>query len=320
MAKLYSRYLDRDIEVPDSSVVSGGEVVTLIPHDVLEELIYNSEEASENNFQVHYTPVVTELRHYAFLCCIADKYGRRIQGVGESLDATLETPIALNYPTLMAVKRAFDDAAIKFLGLPGKVYSDQQVLSGDSSAPHDAPTQDVQTPAEKKPARKSVKKDVSVPAPEPEREPAPESAPSDVNRDASSAPAADEGELALDVEHDPGVSVEDGAPTALGNEAAVDESGDSANPAPEVAPSAEAAPPAQTGAAPAANEPDEFDTTIVDVGSTKRLGLSIRECYAQHKDSVEWVANTMLAQSDNRKRLKELCKTFLQRVADGLES
>jgi len=229
--KMHSRYLNRDIELPETNIQSNGEAITIVPHDALEDLIYNSQEASDNNIQVHYTPVVVEPRHYAFMCAINDKFGRRIESIGESLDATLENEISRNYPALMAVKRAFDDAAIKFLGLDGKVYSDQQMPSK------------VQTPA--------ASEDISM---------------EDTAEPVNEAPKA-----------------------------------------------------ATASAEPVSDEPDEFDTTIVDAGNVRRQNYSVRECYRKSPHTVRWVANSMLAQSEARKHLKDVCIRFLERVDNGLE-
>lgn len=129
--KIMFKYLGREIDVNLTEFQDVGEAVTIIPHDVLHDLIYNSEEAAKNNIQVHSAVAVSEPGHYAFYCIINDKNGRRIEGFGESTPGTLTTEISRNYPALMANKRAFDDAAIKFLGCEGKVYSDQQIdISG----------------------------------------------------------------------------------------------------------------------------------------------------------------------------------------------
>jgi len=129
---MYSKYFGIDIDIPEQTMLSGGEEVHIIPHAVLEDILYNSEAAISKNVIIHYTPITTnEARHYACLCAISDSLGRRTESVGESLDSTLDTDIARNYPVLMAYKRAFDDAAIKYLGLNGKVYSDQQIARSD---------------------------------------------------------------------------------------------------------------------------------------------------------------------------------------------
>lgn len=64
----------------------------------------------------------------------------------EAEDGTLDTEIAQNYPVLMAHKRSFDDAAIKYLGLEGKVYSDQQIAASlEDAADEPAPSQNEPT-------------------------------------------------------------------------------------------------------------------------------------------------------------------------------
>ena len=155
--KITSKYLDREIEIPPTQFADGDETVTIIPHDVLEDLIYNSEEAAVNNIQVHYSIVVAEPRHYAFVCSINDKHGRRIESIGESLEDTLSTVISRNYPVLMAAKRAFDDAAIKFLGCPGKVYSDQQIeVENPGEENSAAPKKKAEEPAGRKSQRRTA--------------------------------------------------------------------------------------------------------------------------------------------------------------------
>lgn len=132
---MLSKYWGIDIPIPEQKMISAGEEVLIIPHDTLDDILHNSELAIENNVCIHAVQLATnEPRHYAFLCTISDKNGRRAESVGEACDPTLTTEIAQNYPVLMAYKRAFDDAAIKYLGLEGKVYSDQQISSSDSAS------------------------------------------------------------------------------------------------------------------------------------------------------------------------------------------
>jgi hypothetical protein len=135
---MFSNYLN--IEIPDTGIQMKGdnnEVITIMSHSVLEDIVFNVAPQNGVNISVHYTPIPTnEPRHYVFLCSMTDGT-RRVESIGESLDATLVSEISRNYPTLMAFKRAFDDAAIKFLMLPGKVYSDQQIdnMASPTSAP-----------------------------------------------------------------------------------------------------------------------------------------------------------------------------------------
>lgn len=304
--KIYSRYLDKEIEFSEATIMSNGDRKVLIPHDALEELIYNSDKAAKDNIQVHYTPVVTEPRHYAFMCAINDKNGRRIESIGEALDATLDTEIAKNYPALMAVKRAFDDAAIKFLGLPGKTYSDQQITSGNSADVQPDPVDKAEQlygghrtgKTEAKPTNtRSTRNTVKQAASKTSQKKTEDTKPSPSAHEVPSSP-----------EHEPEFKIEGpDSPHGVAN-------------APEdicmvnYTNTASAASDEKTS-----NEPDEFDTTIVDAGNVRHMNYSVRECYQKSPRSVHWVANDMLAQSPKRTQLKDVCKHFLKRVAAGLE-
>ncbi|NLT15963.1 MAG: hypothetical protein GXY05_16690 [Clostridiales bacterium] len=376
--KLFSRYLAGEVEVAVTRTTVDGETKDLVCHESLEELIYNSEQAAKMNFQVHYTPVVTEPGHYAFICTISDKPGRRIEAIGEALEATLETTISKNYPALMAAKRAFDDAAIKFLGLPGKTYSDQQIIEpGQPAAGSSAPSNKAETKAAgkdagQKAAPASGQKPAAAPkaspkpeppaAPatpaEPEPEPAPPAEP-ELNDELSGADASEiessedtysepqpEEELNLDEIPDdtsvapapapakepapapaPTASAKPAAPASAPKPAAAAPAAPAAStpktpeapaPAAPAAPAVPAAPAASTAPA-AGGEPDEFDTIIVTVGNMSREKLSIRECYKRNPSSVKWVVETAPAKSEERLKLKDACKRFLERVEQGLE-
>lgn len=117
--------------MPEMKVESGNEEISIIPHSTLESLIYGIE-----GIEVKYKEIDTkEPGHYAFFCSITDKSRRGVTSIGESCSRTLDTDIGRGYPILMAFKRAFDDAAITFLGLDGKIYSDQQISKPDAAAP-----------------------------------------------------------------------------------------------------------------------------------------------------------------------------------------
>lgn len=279
--KIKSDYLNRAIEIPLTEFMQGDEKVSIIPHEILEDIIYNSEECAGKNVQVHYTPIVSEPGHYAFLCAISDNGGRRIECVGESTEATLVTEISKQYPALMAVKRAFDDAAIKFLRFP-KSYSDQQIDPSDMataakpSTPKTAPSEEKKTEApepvkDEKPAE---------PVKEPEQEDVltPDTMPTDTapveediipDESAAEPPAAEE---------------------------------------PAEAPAVEA--PA------AAATQDEFDTTIITCGSMKKKKLSVRQLYNEHPTSVRWIAWQMSSMNEANKLQKEVCQRFLDMIGD----
>lgn len=132
-----SKYFNCELNIPTWEVTSGGENVNLVPHDALTDIIYNSDFSRNFGITVSTTNLpMRENGHYAFMCVITDKLGHRVEGYGEATEANLDTDIARAYPSLMAFKRAFDAAALLYLGLDGKVYSDQQINSkGPASQP-----------------------------------------------------------------------------------------------------------------------------------------------------------------------------------------
>ena len=124
---VFSKYFGKEIEVASETIVDGNRALTLISHDGLEDIISNNPLCISNNVQYHITKEIAEPGHYAFMCAMWDKNGKKVEAMGESYLKYLKTKIAQEYPTLTAFNRAFDAAAISFLGLPSKVYSDQQI-------------------------------------------------------------------------------------------------------------------------------------------------------------------------------------------------
>jgi len=290
-----SEYLNRDVEIPMRQFQDGAETIDLIPHDFLEDIIFNDPICNANMVQCHYTPiVVTEPGHYAFLCAINDKNGRRVESVGESSLPHMKTEIAKEYPVLMAVKRAFDDAAIKFLKFPGKCYSDQQinpanldvaVNTGDKATTQKTGTAKSKASDEPKAEEKKAPADTKA-TPEPAAEetsaaPSPATTP-DTATDPAGAPAEDDMSFG-----------------ATG-------SADSEEGPVETAPAAEA--PSGDG--------DKFDTSIVTCGTMKRQGLSVRACYAKNPDSIRWIALQMTTARDDAKQQQEICREFLALMND----
>lgn len=118
-----------ELDLPVQEMQSEGETVYIVPHAALEDVLLNHEQVQNQRPIVNSTQLIThDPGHYAFLCSIVDNNGYRVECIGEATPATLTTPISRNYPVLMAHKRAFDGAVIRYLGLQGKVYSDQQIV------------------------------------------------------------------------------------------------------------------------------------------------------------------------------------------------
>lgn len=297
--KITFKYLNREIDMPLTEFQDTDEKKLIIPHDELHNLIYNSEEAAKNNIQVHSAIAVSEPGHYAFFCIINDKNGRRIEGFGESTSGTLTTEISRNYPALMAHKRAFDDAAIKFLGCEGKVYSDQQIdISGQQYSGADIPSY------------------------------------ADIAADANDAGAGDigddiSGDISGDISEDISNDADSTATDASGDVSG-DISDDISSDVSESVPASTAQPEKKTASkgsgkstpAPAASEEDdpdldEFDTTIIVCGSLKREGLSVRAAYEKKPDAIEWIAKNLPGKNDTFKAQKEICQRFLEHVQNG---
>lgn len=282
-------YLGKELDLSLSQFASGNDIINIVPHAALEDIIFNDPVCNERNVQVHYTPIVTEAGHYAFLCAISDKNGRRVEGVGESLEATLETEISRNYPTLMAVKRAFDDAAIKFLRID-KAYSDNQIDVGSLDEAAD------------KASRRGESKEEPV-------ESAVDTAPEE-----SDTPDQLETESAEYAEDPTSAPVEQPAP-------ALEEEKPAAKTTRRTEEKAAAAAPAPATTAPAsaplaASDGDKFDTTKICCGSMKRLNKSVREVYNEKPDAIRWIAWQMNPLSESSKDQQQICREFLASVGE----
>lgn len=129
MAKMYSSYLDREIDVSFKETQVDGEPTTIITHDSLEDVILN--QIPDYNVKYDKTLEFCGPDHWVVKCTISDKNGRRVQNFGESINETLYTPIGRTIPAIMAEIRAFDRAAIRYLNLPGKVYSNEEAVEVD---------------------------------------------------------------------------------------------------------------------------------------------------------------------------------------------
>lgn len=133
MSKIKSLYLKTEVEVAYNKTEVNGAPTTIITHDSLEDVILNQ---VPQELGVKYDKTVEYVApgHSVVKCTISDKNGRRVQCLGESVEATLYTEISKGIPTLMAEIRAFDRAAIRYLALPGKVYSNEEGVQPDHIA------------------------------------------------------------------------------------------------------------------------------------------------------------------------------------------
>lgn len=130
--KFEVKYLKKVVEIPKVEFLSDDGAVAVIPYNALKELV-NEPECLERGVTVETRIIIREPGHYAFIATMSDNNGRKVEGFGESIPNTLETPIAQNYPGLMAYKRAYTDAAMLFFGITpadgnaSRIYSDVQI-------------------------------------------------------------------------------------------------------------------------------------------------------------------------------------------------
>lgn len=337
---MYSKYFGKEIELSAIESVSNGEVVLVVPHDDLVDVIINSQDAIDNNIQAHTAPIVVEPGHYAFLCTISDKNGRRVEEIGESTIDTLETVIARGYPALMAFKRSFDAAAIRFLGLPGKLYSDQQISSvssdtvstgntyvappveedanfGKSDEPESSteneeavPAQKEEKPADKKKTsgRRTARKSTYAAPPLEEGEPESKDEPAEApNPEEPSKQPAEPKETAytappIDEEMEPVEQEEPPKATSYAAPPIEEDVPVTSEPAPDAS---------DTG------DKDIFDTTIIECGMLKGMKISIRKGYEVNPSAVRWIAEMLTPRSEVQAEQQKLCRQFLESIKEG---
>lgn len=128
MAKIKSKYLDREFTFEPVQMNRDDGPITIIPHNILFDIIQNQMEKGET-VQYDYEPILISKEHSFVRCIMTDEKGRRVQDFGESTEGSLTGPIAKTIPGTMASIRAFDRTAIRFLNFDceGKVYSDNEI-------------------------------------------------------------------------------------------------------------------------------------------------------------------------------------------------
>lgn len=131
MSSIRSNYFEKDFQVDMYERLDETEgTLKIIKHSSLEDIIANQIDDTIYDYDI----IKANVDHAVVKCVISNKNGRRAVGIGESLPSTLTTEISAKYPVLIASQRAFDRAAISFLNIPGKVYSDLE-LSDNNKAP-----------------------------------------------------------------------------------------------------------------------------------------------------------------------------------------
>lgn len=141
--QLYSEYMNKNIDFPENGSLS--------PHEVLENVI-----CFQTKAQYDFVKFICDNEKVSVKCMIWDESGRRVVGFGEAGKSNLNNEISQKYPIKMAIKRAFDDAAVHFLLLPTKDYkllvdweerhSNQGLQASENGNPGQPPVQTGQTP------------------------------------------------------------------------------------------------------------------------------------------------------------------------------
>lgn len=175
METIQSRYLKRDFSFTPATMQRNDGPVTIIPHNVLWDIIHN--QITDKEIICSYNPVAVTKEHCFIGCTMQDTAGRSVTEFGESTTETLTSNISKGIPATMAQIRAFDRAAIRYLDFDcdGKVYSDQEIPSSEytSPVPQSEPPKETAT----KPETPSTPPEPEAPADEtPATVPEPESA------------------------------------------------------------------------------------------------------------------------------------------------
>lgn len=339
--KVYSNYLKKEIELPSFDVFEGDRATPVVQYNALKHFIYGEEQCVQNGVQAHYNPVVVEPGHYAFICTISDDSGRRVEGFGESLPATLDTKIAQDYPSLMAAKRAFSDAALLFLGIPD-AYSDAQISKKPTAnnipmssaeysqrvAAEKPAEKPVEKPVENAPQKKATKKapkekekETAEPAPAPVAEaPAEEDPASSLFDDIDSVL----GDIPFESDDDSNGVADDLQMEDLFNDLEADNGSDETVDAPsepvvetpvEAVPEAPAPDPVPAEPAkPEAAVEFDFEKEIVSIGAFKAKPVSVVEAYKIKPDSVDWIANKMRSSNPDRIHQQKVCAAYLKHI------
>lgn len=120
---MYSQYLKKEIDFTEVYASSQyGKKIPIVYHSELESFILN-----DLRGKVHFDfPVIIPSPTDAVVTCSMWDSNQKITAIGEATPKTLSSGVSENFPVTTASIRAFDRAAIRFLGL-GNVHSDQEI-------------------------------------------------------------------------------------------------------------------------------------------------------------------------------------------------
>lgn len=125
--KLYSKTAGRELDVDVMEKDQGGQILTVIKHASLQDIIYNQLEVCKDPECIK-MDLLSHNPYPVYRCTIWDKtLGRCAIGIGSGKPETLTAGIASDYADESASNRAFDRAAITYLQFPGRQLSEEEV-------------------------------------------------------------------------------------------------------------------------------------------------------------------------------------------------
>lgn len=144
--KLYSKTVGAELDVDIMTKEQNGQLLTVIKHASLVDIIYNQLELCKDPECIQYEDAREHSPYPVYKCTIWDKERKRCAvGIGSGKPESLAPGIATDYADESASNRAFDRAAITYLQFPGKNLSDNELdmfLPIDLEAVIDLPSEE----------------------------------------------------------------------------------------------------------------------------------------------------------------------------------
>lgn len=126
--KIYSKTIGQEIEVDTMEKEQNGQVMTVIKHASLMDVIYNQLDICKDPECIKIEDARPHSPYPVYRCTIWDKERQRVAiGIGSGKPETLTAGIAADYADESASNRAFDRAAITYLQFPGRQLSEEEV-------------------------------------------------------------------------------------------------------------------------------------------------------------------------------------------------
>lgn len=135
--KLFSKTIGNEVDVNTMEKAQpNGDVVTVIMHASLQDIIYNQLELGKDPECIKIEDARINSPYPVYKCTIWDKERNRCSvAIGSAKPETLPAGIPSDYADETASNRAFDRAALVYLQFPGRNLSDEELgLSIDYSA------------------------------------------------------------------------------------------------------------------------------------------------------------------------------------------